>query len=211
MTQRQDSPLTDTDVEIVEHRTVYKGFLRVDEYRLRHRRFDGGWTPELSRELMERGHAVCAALYDPARDAVVLIEQFRIGAHAAGSAPWMVECVAGMFRRGEDPAEVMRREIVEETGLEARALVHIGRAAASPGGSSETVEMFAAHVDSSAARGVHGLAHEGEDIRVFAEPFDDAFASFFDGRRLASSFTLMTLQWLALNRARLKAEWETRR
>jgi ADP-ribose pyrophosphatase len=211
MTKLPDSPFSATDVEIAEHRTVYKGFLRVDEYRLRHRRFDGGWTPVLSRELMERGHAVCAALYDPTCDAVVLIEQFRIGAHAAGSAPWMVECVAGMFRRGEDPAAVMRREIAEETGLEAREMVNIGRAAASPGGSSETVEMFAAHVDSRAARGFHGLAHEGEDIRVFAEPFDEAFASFFDGRRLASSFTLMTLQWLALNRARLKAEWGTLR
>jgi ADP-ribose pyrophosphatase len=201
--------MTNDDVEILSRERRYAGFLKVDEYRLRHRLFAGGWSPILSREMMERGHAVCVALYDPARDSVVLIEQFRIGAYAGGHPPWMVECVAGMFGPGEDPADVARREIAEETGLAALEIVPAGRAFASPGGSSEIVEMFVARVDSSAAGGLHGLAHEGEDIRVLVEPFADALAAFFDGRRIGSSFTLMTLQWLALNRVTLRAKWET--
>lgn len=198
------------DVEIVSKTRSYDGFLKVDVYRLRHRTFGGGWSPVLTREMMERSHAVCAVPYDPTRDRVVLIEQFRVGAFAAGEAPWMVECVAGMRALDEDPASVVRREIREETGLDTLDLVPAGRAMASPGGTSETVEMFIARVDSRGAEGVHGLAHEGEDIRVFSEDFQDAFASFFDGRRIGSSFTVMTLQWLALNRTGLRARWEKR-
>ncbi|MBL8831163.1 MAG: NUDIX domain-containing protein [Rhodospirillales bacterium] len=202
--------MTNDDVEIVSRERRYEGFLGIDEYRLRHRLFAGGWSPVLSRELMERGHAVSVALYDPAADSVVLIEQFRIGAYASGNPPWMVECVAGMIGPGEDPVEVARREIREETGLVAGEIVRAGRAMASPGGTTETVDMFVARVDASHAGGIHGLAHEGEDIRVLVEPFDAALAAFFDGSRIGSSFTLMTLQWLALNRTALRTKWETR-
>ena len=45
-------------VEVLEKTTPYRGFFRMDVYRLRHRTFDGGWTQELSREVFERGHAV---------------------------------------------------------------------------------------------------------------------------------------------------------
>jgi ADP-ribose pyrophosphatase len=200
--------MTNDDVEILSRHRRYDGFLKVDEYRLRHRLFAGGWSPVIAREMMERGHAVCAALYDPNSDVVVLVEQFRIGAYAGGSPAWMVECVAGMIAQGENPVDVVRREIIEETGLTASDIVPAGRAFASPGGTSEIVEMFVARVDSSKAGGIHGLAHEGEDIRVLAEPFDDALAAFFDGRRIGNSFTLMTLQWLALNRVRLREMWE---
>jgi ADP-ribose pyrophosphatase len=200
--------MDERDVEIVSLTPAYRGFLNVDVYKLRHRLFAGGWGPVVTREVMERSHAVCAIPYDPVRDRIVLIEQFRVGAFAAKDAPWMVECVAGMRALDEDPADVVRREIREETGLETLDLVRAGRAFSSPGGTTESVEMFVARVDSSAAAGVHGLAHEGEDIRVFTEDFRDGFASFFDGRRVGSSFTVMTLQWLALNRDGLRARWE---
>ena len=36
------------------------------------------------RELFERGHAVAVLPYDSERDRVVLVEQFCIGAYAAG-------------------------------------------------------------------------------------------------------------------------------
>lgn len=199
--------MTRDDVEIQARTEKYKGFLKVEEYRLRHKLFAGGWSPPISRELMERGHAVAATLYDPLRESVVLIEQFRIGAYAANEAPWMVECVAGMRKAGEDPVAVVRREIKEETGLDMLAIEHMGRTMASPGGTSECCDLFVAKVDSRNAAGIHGLEHEGEDIRVLVEDFDDAFASFFDGRRLGSAFTLLSLQALALNRARLRAQW----
>jgi ADP-ribose pyrophosphatase len=61
------------DIDIREKETVYAGFFRMERYRLRHRKFDGSWTPEVSREIFERGNAVAILLYDPALDTVVMV------------------------------------------------------------------------------------------------------------------------------------------
>ena len=106
------------DVEILDKSEQYKGYFRINRYRLRHRLYAGGWSGELQRELFERGHAVGVLPYDPAADSVVLIEQFRIGALVAGMEPWLTEIVAGIIEEGEAPEEVARRETREEAGLE---------------------------------------------------------------------------------------------
>src|SRR4051812_33906330 len=106
--------MDESDIRIRERVTSYQGYLRVETLRLQHRRFAGDWIPEISREVVRRGAAVAVMLYDPDRDAVVLIEQFRVGAYAAGLRPWSVETVAGLIEPGEDPANVARRETHEE-------------------------------------------------------------------------------------------------
>jgi ADP-ribose pyrophosphatase len=199
---------TGRDVEIIEKTTPYQGYFQVDVYRLRHRKFDGGWTQPLTRELFERGHATAVLLYDPERDAVVLVEQFRIGAHAAGFDPWLVEVVAGIIEAGEDPAEVARREAVEEAGRVITDLEPIGTFFLSPGGSSETLVLYCGRVDSRGAGGVHGLDHEGEDIRVVVLPPDEALARVM-ATRGANANAVIALQWLALNRESLRARWLT--
>ncbi len=197
---------TGRDVEIIEKTTPYQGYFQVDVYRLRHRMFDGGWTQPLTRELFERGHATAVLLYDPERDAVVLVEQFRIGAHAAGFDPWLVEVVAGIIEAGEDPADVARREAVEEAGRVITDLEPIGTFFPSPGGSSETLVLYCGRVDSRGAGGVHGLDHEGEDIRVVVLPPDEALARVM-ATKGANANAVITLQWLALNRESLRARW----
>ncbi len=132
------SPFGKDDIEIISRDEVYGGYMRVEAYRLRHRRHAGGWTDEMRRELVERGHAVAVLPYDPARDEVVLIEQFRIGAYAAGRPPWQIEIVAGIIEAGETAEDVARRECVEECGCKLDALVHVHDFRPSPGVLSET-------------------------------------------------------------------------
>ena len=72
------------DVDIQDRETCYQGFFLMDRLRLRHGRYDGDWTPVLEREVLLRGLAVAVVPYDPVRDEVVLIEQFRTGALVAG-------------------------------------------------------------------------------------------------------------------------------
>ena len=108
-----DDSTPDDRIEVIEKTTPFQGYFRIDRYRLRHRKFDGGWTDEMSREIFERGHAAAVLLYDPERDRVVLIEQFRPGAYAAGMEPWLIEVVAGIIDPGETPEDVVRREAVE--------------------------------------------------------------------------------------------------
>lgn len=194
------------DVEVIEKTVPYKGYFRLERYVIRHRLFGGAMSKPLVREIFERGHAAAVLPYDPKRDEVVLIEQFRPGAFVAGLDPWIVEVVAGIVEAGETPEGVVRREAVEEAGVTIRRLERIGMSIVSPGGSSETLTLFCGEVDASGAGGVHGVAHEGEDIRVFVSTATDAFDRLGSGEIIAAP-AIMTLQWLATNRNRLRREW----
>ena len=201
-----EPPRRDERVEIIEQEVPFQGYFRIDRYRLRHRKFEGGWTEPLSREVFERGHAAAVLLYDPARDTVVLIEQFRIGAYTAELEPWLIETVAGIIEPGEQAEEVVRREAREEAGCEVTDLRPIGTYLMTPGGSSETIAFFCGRVDSAGAGGIHGLAHEGEDIRVVVLTSDEALARLEAGE-IINANAVLPLQWLALNRVRLKQLW----
>lgn len=193
-------------VEIESREVCHDGVFRLERYRLRHALFRGGMSAPLTRELFERGHAVAVLPYDPHADAVVLIEQFRVGALARAGGPWLVEIVAGVIDGDEAPEAVARREAVEEAGLQLGRLEEICRFYVSPGGTSESIHLYCGEVDVSGAGGVHGLAEEGEDIRVFSESADAALARVAGGG-IDSASPLIALQWLALNRARLRRDW----
>ncbi len=194
------------DVQLIAKDRMFQGYFAMDRYRVRHRTFAGGWTAEITREIFERGHAVVVILYDPVQDAVAMIEQFRIGAFAAGQYPWLIECVAGIIEAGETPQQVAVREAHEEAGAVPEDMVHIGRFIITPGGSTETCELFCARVDASLIDGLHGLEHEGEDIRVFTLPLSDAYQMVKDGR-INNSMAVISIQWLMLERHALKERW----
>lgn len=193
-------------VELLEKSERYSGFFRINQYRLRHRLFAGGWSGVIEREVFERGHAVGVLPYDPVADSLVLIEQFRIGALVAGMSPWLIEVVAGIIEEGEAPEEVARRETLEEAGLEIQALMPMCRYLVSPGGSSESVVLYCGRVDSRGAGGIHGLAEEHEDIRVDHLPYGEAMRLLEEGQ-VTNSVGLIALQWLALHRDRVRAAW----
>ena len=195
-------------IEVIEKRTVYQGHYRVDRYKLKHETFAGGWSETLTREVFERGHAVALLPYDARRDSVVLVEQFRIGAYAAERKAWLTEIVAGLIDEGETPEEVAHRECREECGCDVGRLIPFGTVMPSAGAMSETVAFFCGEVDSSRAAAHGGAAGEGEDIRVAVRPWPEVERCLVAGE-FASATTVIALQWLALNRTRLRAEWDS--
>lgn len=191
------------DVQVIERETVYQGYSRIDRYRLRHPQYEGGLGPELSREVLERGQVAAVLPLDVEREEVVLIEQFRPGAYVSGQDPWLLECVAGVLEAGETPQALCEREAMEEAGCEVTHLKLIASPFfTSPGLSTERVALFWARVDASKASGIHGLAEEGENIRVLRFSFDDANGLLTSGR-IVNAKTVIALQWLAINRHQL--------
>ncbi len=160
----------------------------------------------ISRELFVRPDAVCVLPYDPHSDTVVLIEQFRVGALDKSPEPWLLETVAGLMDSNEPPHDVARREAREEADLELHELLPIMTYYPSPGGSDERVYLYVGRCSTVGAGGVFGLAEEGEDIRVHVWPLDDALQAVRDGR-IDNAASIIALQWLALNKQQLRADW----
>jgi ADP-ribose pyrophosphatase len=196
-----------SDVEIIEATTAFERFLRLDTVRFRHRLFSGDWSAVHTYDVMRQGAAAAIVLYDPDQDAVVLIEQFRLPALVAGASPWQLEVVAGLVDGDEPPAAVAVRETREETGLALKGeLVPIQRYLPSCGASDESVFLFCARIDASAAGGVHGSAAEGEDIRTVVKTVAEIEA-LLDAGAIENGHSLVALYWLLRHCDELRRRW----
>jgi ADP-ribose pyrophosphatase len=192
--------------EVIAREVCFDGFLRVARYCLRHSLFAGGWSGVLHRERVEPMHAAAAVLYDPQSDQVVMVEQFRIGALELGAAAWTLEPVGGVVHPGEDPAQVVRLEAMEEVGCAIADLVPIGTVQVSPGIAAQRLDLFCGRVNAADRAGVFGLADEGEETRVTVLDLRQALAGLFAGG-LDNAAAIISLQWLALNRDVLRTRW----
>lgn len=189
---------------IDQQEPIYEGFYRLNQLTIKHQRFNGG-TMTIKRELLDRQDAVVIMLVDFKRNEMVLIEQFRVGALREDN-PWLVEMVAGLIDTDESPEEVARREAKEEAGVKVGRVEFICRYLPSPGATNERIHLYVGEVDASAASGVHGLEDEGEDIQVVTIPLEQAYAEVNNGL-INNAASIIGLQWLQLNEARLRTKW----
>ncbi|MDG6895724.1 ADP-ribose diphosphatase [Volucribacter amazonae] len=196
------------DIEIVKQDIVYQGFFTLQKIQFRHKLFNGGTSDIVTRELLTKGQAVVVIAYDPQLDAVVMVEQVRIGAYVpnGSGSPWLLEMIAGMLEQGESPEQVARREAKEEAGIALQCLDYLFSVWDSPGGVSERIHFFVAKVDAHQAKGIHGLATEQEDIRVQVLDRTLAYQAIASGD-IDNSLAVIGLQWLQLNYADLQHKW----
>ncbi|MBF0588692.1 MAG: NUDIX domain-containing protein [Magnetococcales bacterium] len=197
-------------VRVLETRTSHDGFFRLLQTHLQYQRFDGTMSRPVVLESLERGEAVAVLLYDPHRDMVGLIRQFRIGPYLAEKKGWQMEIVAGACEGEQNYLDVARREVMEETGWKALSLELIQTFYLSPSAGTERIHLFLGLFDSNAPSGGGGLDHEDEDIKPFTMSFDEAWSCVASGEINAST-PILAMQWLAMNRKRLQKEATNRK
>lgn len=192
--------------EVLQKETVYNGFYNLEKLTLRHTLYNGSWSKALNREFFHRNNCVAVLLYDPVRDEIVLIEQFRVGAILHTQGAWLQEIVAGAIEENETAEQVAVREAQEEAGCEIIDLIEIMQFYTTPGASSERVTLFCGRVDSSEIGGIHGLHDEDEDIFVSVVKTDEAF-QMLDNNQIESGIAIIAIQWLCIHRNRLRKQW----
>jgi ADP-ribose pyrophosphatase len=199
-------PFGKDDVQYHQEEVLYKGFLEIRRLHLSHRLHGGGMSPVITRELCLHHPAVAVLPYDPQLDVVVMIQQFRVGAHASQS-PWLLEIVAGITDKDhESLTDVAIRETEEESGLKVINLECICEYFVSPGASNEKLTLYCGQVDATSAGGIYGCGDEHEDILVQAIAVKDAFTLLHEGK-INNATSIIALQWLQLHYATLRERW----
>lgn len=193
------------DVEVTAARLPYNSYFSLEEQDLRFRRFDGSMSETVRRAGFVGGDAATVLPYDPALDAVLVVEQFRVGPHLRGDPkPWSLEPIAGRVDPGEDPETCVRREAVEEAGIRLGALHRVADYYPSPGAVTEFVYSYVGIADLSGRGGeIGGLEGEHEDIRAHVVGFDDLMELIESGEA-GSGPLILTAYWLAARRGALR-------
>lgn len=195
-----------SDVSVIERTNAYTGFCNLDDVDLKFRRFDGLMSAPVNRTVFVGADCAIVLPYDPVRDRVLLVEQFRVGAYMRGDPnPWTVEPVAGIIDAGEDPEQAARREAEEEAGIILREMRCVSASYPSPGSTTEHFYVYVGITDlPDGSEGLGGKLSEAEDIRSHLMDWAD-----FDRALSAGDFRMMPLivagQWLSRNRESLRA------
>ncbi len=146
-------------MNILSARTIYSNWL--DLLLVRMRSADGA---EFDRHVVGMKRAVAVLPYDPERRVALAVSMPRAPVMMAGQ-PDLLEAIAGQLENA--PAECVRREALEEAGVELGPLVHLGRMWTMPAACNEQLDYFLAEyreVDRVSAGG--GLDEEHEHITV---------------------------------------------
>lgn len=186
------------DVAVSAPELLAKGYRTYLRYMLSLPR--GGDRVKQQRDVLRAGKVVAVLPVDLAREEVVLIRQFRLPAHLANGQGDLIEVVAGGIEAGEQPIDAARRECTEEIGVAPNRLVELFRYFTTPGITDEEVVVFLAAID--AGQTPLRTATDDEHIDVLRVSFDDAIAALGESK-MYNGPLLLTLHWLALNRARL--------
>lgn len=159
------------DYRTVATREIFDG--RVVRVRVDTLTMPGGGTAD--REICGHDDAVAVIALDD-DDQITLVRQYR---HAVGERLW--ELPAGLCDvEGEEPLATARRELVEETGLEADHWRPVIEMVPSPGFCTERVHVYLA----TGLREVERpeAEHEEADMEVARMPFGEAVDAVLDGR-----------------------------
>lgn len=189
---------THDDIEILEQKWLYRGFVQVELSLLRHRLFkDQKFGPVLKREMVHRREAVGVFVHDPQLKKFLLIEQFRLGAISAKDTPWQLEIIAGLVDDGEDATSCLKREALEEAGCALKDVQFLHQYYPSTGASDELFSLYTATADLSQSGGVFGEESEGEDIKVHIFDYQD-LDDLLNSGYVRNAALIIALQWFQL-------------
>ncbi|MBL3561600.1 NUDIX domain-containing protein [Rhodovulum sulfidophilum] len=182
--------------QAIEIEPIFRGYLSVDDLKMR---VEGLGLPEreVRRSVASWGDMVFVLPYDPASRRVLLIKQFRPGKFMRENGPALcVGPIGGRRDREEAIAETVKREALEEAGLEIQRLHGLPGYYTSPGLSTEHVFGFIGEANLAGAGGTYGLKWEGEETNAFAVSLNEAMQLVANGD-VETSHGLISLLYLA--------------
>ncbi len=186
------------NIQIIDKKTLYSGFYELHQFTLRHRKHDGSWSKQLTREVFNGGHVVTVLPYDSRENKIILIDQFRPALIEKHEDTILKEIVAGFIDKNESPEEAAIRECKEETGCAVNKLNKIFSYFSSPGTSNSYYHFFLAEINSFKGERIVGKKDEDEDILVRSYSINQVKKMLNDGK-IINGLTIIALQWFFLN------------
>lgn len=180
-------------IEVIKDKVLSDNYfiLRNITYDLRRKNGD---VIQHKREVYDRGNGATILLYNPRKQTVVLVRQFRVATWVNGNEDGrLFETCAGLLD-DDEPEACIRKEAIEETGYQVGEVRKLFQLYMSPGGVTEIVHFFIGEYDDSQRQNCGGGV-EDEDIEVLELPFTQALTMVKRGD-ICDGKTVILLQYL---------------
>lgn len=182
-------------------KVLSNNIFKYSEYQFDYQFKNGKWVHN-TWEVFDRGNAAVALVYNPEKQTILLVKQFRLPAYMHDvDDGFLLELPAGSIDKKDKSAEeTMKRELLEETGYKIPKLKKVYNAFATPGGSTERFSCFVGEYDySMKVEKGGGLDAENEDIEILEMPFDKAIKQLESGG-IVDAKTIILLQYAQINK-----------
>ena len=183
--------------KINSKKKLYDGFFKLHKINFNHKKHNGEWNVNVSREVFGGAHVGALLPYDPIKKKIVLISQFRAGLIQRRQNPLTLEIVAGIIDEGETPIQTSSRECLEETGCKAKNILEILSYYPAPGSSESFYHLYLGEVEAFEGERILGQSSENEDILVKSYDLEEVRKLLKD-KKIINGLTLIALQWFFL-------------
>ena len=183
---------------IIKKRNLYKGFFKLNEITLKHKKHNGQWTGVLKREVFSGAEVAAVLPYDPKNKKIILINQFRTGIIKQNINPMINEIVAGIVDKNETPLEAAKRECKEETGCFSKKIKKILSFFPAPGSSESYYHLYLGEVQSFEGSRITGQTQENEDILAKCYSIKEV-RELINKNKIINGLSLIAIQWFLLN------------
>jgi len=183
--------------KIINKKDLYSGFFKLKKYEFIHQKHDGSWTDQVEREIFSGAHVSTLLPYDPVKNEIILIKQFRAGVISRYDDDYLYEIVAGIIDKNESPKETAKRECFEETGCKVNKIKSVQAYFPAPGSSESYYHLFLGEINSFKGERIMGLENENENILVKSYKVEQV-RKMLKKREIKNGVSLIALQWFFL-------------
>ena len=183
--------------KIINKKNLYSGFFILNKYEFIYQKHDGNWTNKVEREIFSGAHVSTVLPFDPIKNEILLIKQFRAGIISRYDEDYLYEIVAGIIDNNENPEEAAIRECAEETGCVVKKIIPIQSYFPAPGSSESYYHLYLGEVNSFNGERIMGLENENENILVKAFKVEE-IRKMLKEKVIKNGLTLIALQWFFL-------------
>jgi len=183
--------------KIINKKNLYSGFFILNKYEFIYQKHDGNWTNKVEREIFSGAHVSTVLPFDPIKNEILLIKQFRAGIISRYDEDYLYEIVAGIIDNNENPEEAAIRECAEETGCVVKKIIPIQSYFPAPGSSESYYHLFLGEINAFDGEKIMGLESENENILVKSFKVDDV-RKMLKNKEIKNGLTLVALQWFFL-------------
>lgn len=176
---------------------LHNGFVQLEKISLQHTLFNQTQlSPVLQRELIVRKDAAGVLIYNHEQQQFALIEQFRVGAIFDDVSAWQYEIIAGVIDANETAETCIIRESLEEAGCHIHHIQPLFTFFPSAGACTERFFLFSAQATLPPNGSIHGLANEGEDIKLHIFNYHE-LPQLLKHPKIRNAAVIIALQWLS--------------